>query len=218
MVVARRLASRLYSDQACPELVLHALSAGGFLVDKPEKVPVTYFSYFDGTLAKVEFVPLFAETVVPNEEYERVLQNPGVRNSLERAGEIDIVVTSLASAADEHGLLGRYLEYLGETKAEPAAVENMRKIGWIGDVQFRPYTAEGPILDGCPVKAVTLFELSDLVERAAAPDKYVILLAGPCGECARPKTDAILPLLTRPNLRVWTHLVTDVRTAAELVT
>lgn len=39
MIVARRLAHLLHSDLDCPDLVLHALSAGGFLVDRPEKMP-----------------------------------------------------------------------------------------------------------------------------------------------------------------------------------
>lgn len=217
MIVARRLAHLLHSDLDCPDLVLHALSAGGFLVDRPEKVPVTYFGYFDGALPKVEVVPLFSETVVPSNEYERVMQNPGVRNSLDRAAEIDIVVTSLASAKDEHGLLGQYLEYLGRMESGTNALKRMVDNGWVGDVQFRPYTAEAAIIDDCPVKAVTLFEISDLVERAKTPDKYAVLLAGPCGECSRPKTDAIIPLLKQPNLRVWTHLVTDVDTGARLL-
>jgi DNA-binding transcriptional regulator LsrR (DeoR family) len=96
--------------------------------------------------------------------------------------------------------------------------DRMLAAGWVGDVQFRPYTAEGPLLDACPVKAVTLFEIADMVRRIERPEKYVVLLAGPCGECGEPKTDALVPLLTRPSLRLWTHLVTDVQTAASLLT
>jgi hypothetical protein len=71
--------------------------------------------------------------------------------------------------------------------------------------------------DGCPVRAVTLFEPAALVERVKQPDKYVILLAGPCHECGRTKTPALIPLLRQPGLRLWTHLVTDLKTAHELV-
>ena len=218
MMVAKRLANRIYSDLACPPLVLHALSAGGFLIDKPRDVPITYFGYFDGALPEVESVALFSETVVSRDEYERVRTNPSVRMSLERAAEIDIVITSLASAKDEHGMLGQYLEaLLKEGGLEPDAVRRMREAGWVGDVQFRPYSAEGPIVEDCPVRAVTLFELSDLVERARTDDKYVVLLAGPCGECGRLKTDALEPLLTNANLRLWTHLVCDVDTVSALL-
>ncbi len=218
MMVAKRLASRLYSDLQCPPLVLHALTAGGFLVDQPQKAPVTYFSYFDDLLTKTEYVGLFSATVVPSGDYGQVIAHPGVHESFERAGEIDIVVTSFATARDEHGLLNQYLKHLidkGELRRE--VLEDMKALGWVGDVQFRPYSAGGPIVEGCPVRAVTLFEIADLVAWAERPDKYVVLLAGPCSECGTTKTEAMLPLLTQPELRLWTHLVTDVQTAAELL-
>ena len=114
------------------------------------------------------------------------------------------MVTSFAAADDDHGLLNQYLKHLiekGEIRAE--ILDRMRTAGWVGDVQFRPYTVEGPMLEGCPVKAVTLFDLPDLTELASRPDKYVVLLAGPCSECAedengghaaaaRPETAAFL--------------------------
>jgi hypothetical protein len=218
MMVAKRLAGRVYSDLTCPPLVLHALSAGGFLIDKPYNAPITYLSYFDGALPQVDSIALFSETVVSEDEYQRVKSNPGVRKSMECAAEIDIVLTSFASARDEHGMLGQYLEaLLKEGALAPRAVERMRDAGWIGDVQFRPYSSEGPIIEECPVRAVTLFELSDLVELAKSGQKYVVLLAGPCGECGRLKTDALEPLLTNPKLRLWTHLVSDVDTVGALL-
>lgn len=218
MMVAKRLAHRVYSDPTCPKLSLHALSAGGFSIDKPQKAPITYFGYFDDVLTNVECVALFSETVVSSEEYERVKRGPGVRRSFERAGQIDIVITSLASAHDEDGLLGQYLQHLvSERELDPSAVKRMEDAGWVGDVQFRPYNAEGPIVDECPVRAVTLFEISDLVRMAHTEDKYVVLLAGPCGECGRLKTDALIPLLTRSQLRLWTHLILDVDTAGKLL-
>jgi hypothetical protein len=64
---------------------------------------------------------------------------------------------------------------------------------------------------------VTLFELDDLAALARREDKYVVLFAGPCGECGHTKTSALVPLLTEPRLRLWTHLVTDVQTASELL-
>ena len=218
MVVAKRLAERIYSDLSCPPLVLHALSGGGFLVDEPKKAPITYFTFFDDVLVDVKFVALFSATVVPSGQYEQVISNPGVHEPFERAGEIDIVVTSFAQAGHKHGLLNQYLRHLIEKRElKPEDLERMKAAGWIGDVQFRPYAANGPILEECPVKAVTLFELSDLAARAQMEDKYVVLLAGPCGECAETKTKALVPLLTEPKLRLWTHLVTDVQTASELL-
>jgi len=219
MVVARRLAQRLYSEVGSSKLVLHSLSAGGFLVDEPQKVPITYVSYFQDALVDVEYVSLHSETVVrSDEDYERVKANPGVRRSFQRAGDIDIVVTSLAVAGHEHGLLLRYLENLiAEGAIERDALTRMTASGWRGDVQFRPYTSAGPMVEPCPVRAVTLFELSELVEMARTPGKSVILLGGPCGNCGETKAEAIRPLLENPNLRLWTHLLTDVLTARELL-
>jgi DNA-binding transcriptional regulator LsrR (DeoR family) len=218
MMVAERLASRIRSDLECPKLVLHALTAGGFLVDQPAEAPVTYFSYFHDVLNEPEYVGLFSATVVPSGQYQQVISSPGVRESFARADEIDVVITSFASADDPHGLLKKYLQHLIEKgEMDQKALEAMEALGWVGDVQFRPYTAEGPMDDGCPVRAVTLFEPSALVERASQPDKYVVLLAGPCHECGKTKTSALIPLLRQPRLRLWTHLVTDLKTAHELV-
>lgn len=218
MHVAQRLAQRVYSDLRCPNLVLHALSAGGFLVDQPHKAPITYFSYFSGALTKVEYVGLFSETVVSRQEFERVRDNPGVRESFARAGEIDIVITSLAAAGDPHGMLGQFLHTLAKQNSiRSDAIQRMLEAGWVGDVQFRPYTPDRALDTECPVRVVTLFEIADLVRLAQTTDKYVILVAGPCGECGQPKTEALLPLIENPELRLWTHLVTDVETAAAVL-
>jgi len=218
MMVAERLAGRIRSDLDCPKLTLHALTAGGFLVDQPTEAPVTYFSYFHDVLNEPEYVGLFSATVVPSGQYEQVIANPGVRESFDRADEIDIVITSFASAGDPHGLLKKYLQHLVKKgELERQALEHMETSGWVGDVQFRPYSAEGPMDEDCPVRAVTLFEPSSLVERVKQPDKYVVLLAGPCHECGRAKTAALIPLLRQPALRLFTHLVTDLKTAHELV-
>ncbi len=252
MMVARTLAHRLMAQKNLPKLVIHTLSAGGFLPSEPQKSPVSYFSYFDGLPCPLEYVALFSETVVSSEHFDLVRQNPSVRRVMERAEELDIVVTSLASAQDEHGLLRRYLQWLVDSGDLPAKnVEAMKAAGWIGDVQFRPYSKEGPIPDLCGVRAVTLLEITDMVkwsawvhqptqsasntrEASTAPAeptsttptthnvgktgrKYVVLVAGPCAECGRLKTDALLPLLENPNLRVFTHLVVDKATANSLI-
>jgi len=128
------------------------------------------------------------------------------------------VVTSFASARHEHGLLRQYLERLVEEGNLPAdTLERMLADGWKGGVQFRPYSDKGPIMEGCPVRAVTLFELDELVERANDPNRYVLLLAGPCAECGTSKADALYPLVENPRLRLWSHLLLDVETALQLL-
>ena len=64
-------------------------------------------------------------------------------------------------------VLVKFLSYLTEENIlTEDAFDKMDATGWKGDVQFRPYTAHGPLIDECPVRAVTLFELPELVEMA----------------------------------------------------
>ncbi|MDR3110116.1 MAG: sugar-binding domain-containing protein [Planctomycetaceae bacterium] len=219
MLVAKRLAQKVNSGEDIPPLVLHAISAGGFLPQEPHKAPTNYFTYFDPSITNVKYVALFSETVVDNADYEKLKTNPGIKSSYECRDDIDIVVTSLAAADHKHGLLVQYLTHLVSQKyLKPEVLTDMQKAGWLGDVQFRPYSNEGPITEVCPVRAVTLFELEDLVRLARDNNgKYVVLVAGPCGECGESKQSALRPLLANENLRLWTHLVTDSRTARELL-
>ncbi len=218
MLVAKRMAQRVNSGGECPPLVLHAISAGGFLINEPHKAPTTYFTYFDQSLTTIKYVALFSETVVSNEDYEKLKRNPGIRIPFEQRDDIDIIVTSLAEAHHEHGLLVRYLTSLVEQGLlEKTHLEKMFDAGWIGDVQFRPYSENGPLKEVCPVRAVTLFELDELVELTKQDGKHVVLVAGPCGECGHSKMNALKPLLANESLRLWTHLVTDAKTARELL-
>ncbi|MDR1958536.1 MAG: hypothetical protein LBQ54_05780 [Planctomycetaceae bacterium] len=218
MLVAQRIAKRVCAGVQFPPLVLHAISAGGFLVNEPQKVPSTYFAYFDRNFTDIECVSLFSETVVNSSDIARIKTNPGTRRAFERKGEIDIFITSLAAAQHEHGLLEQFLSHLiSEELLDPKVLQNMHKAGWVGDVQFCPYSNDGPLNDISPVRAVTLFELEELVEFAKKDGKYVVLVAGPCGECGASKKDALLPLLANDKLNLWTHLVTDARTAQEIM-
>ena len=221
MLVARRLASSIRPGGEFPLIVCHAISSGGFLPNEPHKCPSTYFSHFDPALIDVKFVALFSATVVSNSDYENQKSNPTIRYSFEQRDEIDIIVTSLASADHEHGLLVQYLTHLVDQRLMSRAVlSRMFEAGWIGDVQFRPYSADGPLPENvCPVRAVTLFELDDLVEIAKdrSNGKYVVLIAGPCGECGETKKSALRPLLANEKLRLWTHLIIDAKTAKELL-
>ncbi len=235
MMVARSLAGALAAERELPKLVIHTLSSGGFLPTEPQKSPISYFSYFEELPAEIEYLALFTETVVSIDEFTRVCANPAVKWVMDRAEEIDIVVTSLAAAADDHGLLRQYLKWLVQSGGlSESQVEAMQQAGWVGDVQFRPYSNEGPIPDICGVRAVTLFEIEKLVQWAkstiarSAPGgsggpegpaslKYIVLVAGPCAQCGAAKTDALRPILRQESLRVFTHLVTDWRTAEELL-
>jgi len=219
VAVARYLADRLRMEDGFPDLTLHALSSG-FSVHTPQTAPVSFFSFFHDAKPNIEYVGLFAQAIVTSEEYERVKQAPGVSESFEAAADIDLVISSLASAQDGHGDLSHFMEVVAEEKKDATAarkIEELRAAGWRGDVQYRPYSATGPIVMDTGVRALTLFELSDLVRLGATENKEVILVAGPCGVCATSKADALVPLLVEPTLRVWTRLIMDVATAEELL-
>jgi DNA-binding transcriptional regulator LsrR (DeoR family) len=137
----------------------------------------------------------------------------GVAESFRAAADIDIVITSLATAREPHGSLRQFF------RAGPRGlrVRALEKAGWRADLQYAPYSESGPIDVDAGMRAVTLFELRDLRKLASRPDKRVIVIAAPCHQCRELKTEAIRPLLEKPELAVWTHLVTDQRTAGQLV-
>lgn len=208
--IAQNLAALLRSEPQLPHLVLHALSTGS-RVDQPRTAPVAFFGLFDTTGIMMDYVGLFAPPVVRSRDYGRVKEQPGVSTSFAVANAIDIVLTSLGSASDEHAAFNRFLA------ESPGDVTILRQHGWIGDVQYRPYSGTGPILRETSVRTVTLFELQDLVRLAHTRNKYVVVVSGPCGQCGRTRSDALRPLLTAPDLAVWTHLVLDMETAQELL-
>jgi hypothetical protein len=90
--------------------------------------------------------------------------------------------------------------------------------GWVGDVLFRPYSESKPILIDSGIRAVTLFEISELIEICKKGGRYIVLISGPSSRSATcsTKSDALRPLLSQ-DLRVWTHLVTDAGTAIEVL-
>jgi DNA-binding transcriptional regulator LsrR (DeoR family) len=207
MLLARRLVQRMRQEYDGPGLVLHALSSG-FDANDPLRSPVAFFGPFQELPIEVSYVGLFASATVPVEDYESVKRQPGVRESFERAREIDIVVSSLASARDEHGALNRFMRV-----GKGLGAAELRRQGWVGDFQYLPMSRQGPIRIAHGVRAVTLFELDDYVRMVLNKEKHVVLVAGPCGVCGRTKEDALAPLLKRSGLKIWSHLVTDAQTA-----
>jgi hypothetical protein len=86
---------------------------------------------------------------------------------------------------------------------------------WLGNVQYRPFTADGPVHEAPgELRAVTL---EDLIERAKRRPREVIPMARQCGLCGRPRARALRALLDNPSLRVFSRLVLDRATAEELL-
>jgi hypothetical protein len=208
--VAQHLAAKLRAEESRPQVVLHALTSG-FHVDKPQTAPVAFFGLFRELQEQIGYVGLFAPSVVKAADYPKAKTQPGVKEGFDRKGEVDVVITSLASRNDPDGELNRFL------RDDARGLRLLEKHGWVGDVQYRPYSASGPIQQHTPTRAVTLFEVGELVKLAQQKNKHVILAAGPCGKCGRTREDALLPLMTNKHLKLWTHLVLDLGTAEQLV-
>ena len=127
-----------------------------------------------------------------------------------------LLLTSLAAAMgdfnDPHDLLSLFLKDSGQN------LDALRRRGWLGNVQYRPFTADGPAREAPrDLRAVTVFELKDLVELADKRSKAVILMARQCGICARAHADALRALLRNPTLKVFSSLILDAATAKELL-
>ena len=211
MRVARHLASLMQKGFEDITLVLHALSAT-FDVEDPMRSPVAFFTFFQEVRARVRYVGLFAPGAVGWDQYEDVKGWPGVKEAFEKAGEIDIVISSLGNVYHEDSALNRLL------KLTPEALNDLRSHGVVGDLQGNLFSATGPFHAQGGYRVMSLFDLSELREMAHTQShKHVVLVAMPCGKCGASKAEALQPLLKEPALRVWNHLVTDLQTAQDLL-
>jgi DNA-binding transcriptional regulator LsrR (DeoR family) len=215
--VCGKFAELLRAEPHYPSLVLHALTSVPD-TERPLSTPMASFALFDPK--KVRCVGLFAPPVVRCEDYQRhIREDPWLRDlfapsrdTIASRENIDVIVFSLAQADDPHGLVNRFVEFDPETKA------HLDDAGRVGDVAFLPFNTEAPIPLTTGNRAVTLFELSDLAQRAANPERTpVVLVASRCTKCQALKTKALRPLLESEKLRVWSHLILDMETADELL-
>jgi len=203
---------RLKNDPPLPMLKLVALSAG-CPATHPEYSSVSFFNLFPRT-SVVEQIGLFAGTLVRCGEYDKIKNRPGCREAFAAAKDIHLVVTSMGDMQDEHALFRIWCndcakEWTPSWKDEAVA-----------DIQYRPYGANGFLRDSkSDLRAVTLFELDDLVALAGRKNRHVILIARQCGLCEprRTRARALLPILKNPHMRVFSRLVLDSPTAYELL-
>jgi DNA-binding transcriptional regulator LsrR (DeoR family) len=202
---------RLLAGHSEPvKLKLVAISAG-CPANEPEYASISFFNLFPPHVVDSK-VGLFAETLVPLEAFEKIKERAGVSEAFAARESIDLIVTSMGDVRDKHDLLAMFLRQ-SKWDAERAQVG-----GWVGNVQYRPYTLKGPVKEKPnDLRAVTLFELEDLVRIASQKNKHVILIARQCGRCERTRAEALRPLLTNPSLKVFSTLVLDAATARELL-
>jgi DNA-binding transcriptional regulator LsrR (DeoR family) len=210
--IAHELANLYHADPSLPDIVIHALTSG-FRSDRAHHSPISWFSWFtkEGS-NRVSFVGLFAPPMVPSDKlYQTIKKLPGIAEAFEVAKDINIVVTSIGNTAKSGG---DWLPFVEEDKKT-----TLLESGWCGDVLYCPYSENGPIpAKALSLQAVTLFTIPDLVAMARNSQKHsIILVCGPTHWDGKLKTKALKPLLENPNLRVWTHLITDMGTAQDLI-
>ena len=210
-VVAYQLALTMQTKLDVPPLGLRAVSSG-FAADHAHTAPVTFFGFFEGVSRDIREVGMFGPPYVRDREYPATIARVGVKEAFDEKGKIDIVMTSLAAGTDPHSGLRR----VAVAAEEEGPLDKLEARRWVGDVQNLPYSATEPI-QRVGHRAVTLFELEELREMAKRRNKHVVLVSPPCPTCGRTRAKALLPLLTQEALAVWTHLVTDVPTARELL-
>ena len=206
---SRHLVQLLRAKPLRSKLKLFAISAGA-PSDSPEFAPASFFHLFPSEMVHSRR-GLFADVLVQSRNFSKVKKSPGAGRTFDERDEISLVVTSMGDANDEHDLLRRFLLEAGENE------KRFARDKWIGNVQYRGYSHDGPVVERTnDLRAVTAFELDELVRIASHRDKHVLLIAKQCGSCGQTKARALRPLLEVPALRVFTSLVLDDKMASEL--
>jgi DNA-binding transcriptional regulator LsrR (DeoR family) len=206
----------LKNEPKLPKLNLVAISASG-----PARQPLyhaaSFFNLFPQSSVDQQ-IGLFAETLVESRSIQEIRRRPGCREAFGAVDGIHLVVTSMGDLQDSHALFRMWYDEWyepSEHKAKPAWWKDA-----IGDIQYRPYGKEGFIKEKPgDLRAVTLFELEDLVHLAEKRDRHVILIARQCGLCSdgSTKANALRPILENKHMRVFSQLVLDSPTAKKLL-
>ena len=205
----RFLSARLKLLDEELRLRLVAITAGA-PATMVENAPSSFLHLFPEHLVESK-IGLFAEPLVRAGDFPGLAGHTGIKQAFAAKNDIDIIVTAMGDFDDPHDLLSLFLRDSGQD------LDALRRRGWLGNVQYRPFTANGPVHEAPgDLRAVTVFELADLVKRANDRSKEVILMARQCGVCGRAHTAALHALLTNANLRVFSRLVLD-RTSAVAV-
>jgi hypothetical protein len=124
MLIAEELAKRLRAAEKIRPLSLHAMTPG-FEIERPRSAPASFFGFFANLGVPIDFVGLFAPAVVRTRDYANTKRWPVVAEAFARAKKVELVITSLASAADPHGDLNTFAEEggLDRRRAVPPLLE-----------------------------------------------------------------------------------------------
>ncbi len=193
---------RLLTSTSKVRLKLFAL-AGGAPADHPEMSPISFFSEIPEAIV-LGRVGLFAPNLVEVGHFENLKTSPGVKEAFTQKKEVFLSVTSMGDAADERDLLSRFL-----LAQSAEALSGISRKGYVGNIQYRPYSKGEPIVEEeDDFRAVTLFEIDEMVELASRRDHHIILMV------LNKSRESIQPLLANEELRAFSEIVIDGVTAA----
>jgi DNA-binding transcriptional regulator LsrR (DeoR family) len=202
---------RQFDAELPKKVVLHAFVAS-FNVYEPITDPNTFFTLFMSntpTGTNFEFVGLYAPPVVNWDQFASLRNIEGVKESFQRASDIDIVVTSAANLSDEHSTFRKYMQNSGESFAL------LESAGCVGDMLWLPVGKNKPVDAKTTIRAMTLMGLNQL-HSFIKKGKYVLLVLGPCAACNRTKSEILGAILNQRN-NLITHLVADSRSVGEML-
>lgn len=200
------------------KIVFHSLVSS--LDVSPAKDSTGIYGYFNLSQdlpVDVEFVSIPAPGLVTKEQYRFLEGIDSIKEAMAWRDKLDIVVSSIghwqgSEDGNAHSVLADQLR-----RKAPDHFREFVEAGAIGDYIFMPVGLHGFVdLEG--FRIMSLFEsrsdLSNWIKNGAD----VLVLAGPCGTCGKPKTEVLRCLLNQPpDRQLLTNLVVDHRTAHDLL-
>lgn len=210
MRVARLLATRMRHDADLPPKLSFNSVCGGFDPRNPQTAPLSFLGYFTDLPAEVQYGAFVAAPLVSREDSAKLNEDPLYKESLFLRDEIDVVIMSVANFDDQHSVL----RDLARITRDQSVLEAR---GIVGDVCYQFFSKDGPADIDPDRRVLTLFNIEDLVNMAKTKGKEVLLVSGPCRGCGKSREKSLEPLLRVPELKVWSHVYLDSRTAKKLL-
>lgn len=216
------LAGLLRTRALCPDFVVHACIASGLMKRTGQRggagqaTTAMMAAQLRTAARQVELIEVDWAAWVPADAHGQARSEITSHRAFRLREAIDIIVVAPAPAHRD-SIFYDFVETDLPEDLEGTTRETLFSRGYIGDVMCQPFSESGPILLDRGIRVLSLFEIDELVEFAARPEKDVVVLGGPCSGCGRTRTAALRPLIAEPTLRIWNHLVVDSTTAAELL-
>jgi DNA-binding transcriptional regulator LsrR (DeoR family) len=227
--VARELAKLLRTTglQLPNELQFHALSVGfnpAFLREDPNFFLAAFEPLADllrqrgletarnrGHMERVRFIGLYAPSIIPTRQLSDIRGMEGIKEAIEVASEIDIVVTSASDFDDKTSTLAAFYE------SRPKEAALLANAGCKGHLLYLPLADTGPIpADKHQFILPTIWSLEELhaITTSSGSNRdhpaRVVLVAGLTKEI---KPKRIISTILRQDKALITDLITDQQNA-----